>query len=275
MLIDSHCHLDAPEFDADRDTVWQRAQAAGVQKVVVPAVEASNFETVRQLAQQHQGVYYALGIHPLYVQLATEADLTLLAQTVQQALDDPRFVGIGEIGLDFFVPELCTPEMRERQLFFYEQQLKLAAQYALPVILHVRRSVDVITKYLRQHPSVGGIAHAFNGSQQQAEILLDLGFKLGFGGAMTFTRAKQIRRLAHDLPDSAIVLETDAPDIPPAWLGTAGHVDHSPLARRNEPKQLARIAEELAALRGVSVALITQQTGQNVLAALPRLASAQ
>lgn len=272
MLIDSHCHLDAPEFDADRDQVWRRAQTAGVQKVVVPAVEASNFQTVRDLAHQHDGVYYALGIHPLYVPRAQPSDLRLLEETVQQALEDPCFVGIGEIGLDFFVPELCTPEMRERQLAFYEQQLKLAVRYNLPVILHVRRSVDVITKHLRQHPTLRGIAHAFNGSQQQAEILLDLGFKLGFGGAMTFERAKQIRRLASDLPLTAIVLETDAPDIPPAWLGKAGEEDDSPLARRNEPAHLARMAQVLAELRGVPLETITQQTGKNALEVLPRLA---
>ena len=273
MLIDSHCHLDASEFDSDRDQVWQRAQAAGVQKVVVPAVEASNFNTVRQLAQQHDGVYYALGIHPLFVPRAQPSDLSLLEETVQQALGDPRFVGIGEIGLDFFVPELCTVEMRERQLAFYGQQVALAARYQLPVILHVRRSVDVITKYLRLHPSVRGIAHAFNGSQQQAEILVGMGFKLGFGGAMTFERAKQIRRLASDLPLDAIVLETDAPDIPPAWLGRAGEVDASPLARRNEPAQLAGIAQVLAQLRGQSLQHILQQTGKNAVDVLPRLAS--
>lgn len=272
MLIDSHCHLDAPEFDADRDQVWQRAQAAGVQKVVMPAVEVSNFDTVRLLAQQNEGVYYALGIHPLYVPRAQPSDLSLLEETVQQALEDPRFVGIGEIGLDFFVPELCTPEMRERQLAFYEQQVTLAARYQLPVILHVRRSVDVITKYVRLHPGLRGIAHAFNGSHQQAEILVGLGFKLGFGGAMTFERAKQIRRLASDLPLEAIVLETDAPDIPPAWLGRAGEVDVTPLARRNEPAQLARMAQVLAELRDQPLQRVIQQTGQNAVDVLPRLA---
>ena len=199
---------------------------------------------------------------------ATPADLDVLKQEVQLALADPKFVGIGEIGLDFFVPELCTESMRRKQIEFYQAQLRIAADNDLPVILHVRRSVDLITKYLRRHASLGGIAHAFNGSQQQADILIELGFKLGFGGAMTFSRAKQIRRLAAGLPLESIVLETDAPDIPPAWLGVE---QKSATAARNEPAELIGIAQSLAALRHVSVSTIAAQTSANVRHVLSRL----
>jgi TatD DNase family protein len=174
---------------------------------------------------------------------------------------DERFVGIGEIGLDFFVPELITDVMREKQTHFYVEQLKIAREFDLPVILHVRRSQDMLLKHLRRISVVGGIAHAFNGSEQQAQAFISLGFALGFGGAMTFTRALQIRRLATQLPLSAVVLETDAPDISPAWL-------HPGV---NTPAQLPRIAAVLAELRGQPLAEIAAQTSNNVARVLPRL----
>ncbi|HLU02603.1 MAG TPA: TatD family hydrolase, partial [Advenella sp.] len=234
MFVDTHCHLDAAEFDDDRNAVIARAEHAAVRRIVIPAIGRSNFSTVRRLAHSFAGGYYALGIHPLFVAGAAEGDLDILAQEVERALADPRFVAIGEIGLDFFVKEMIQGPLRERQEFFYQQQLKLAREYDLPVLLHVRRSQDIILKYLRRYPGVCGIAHAFNGSDQQADHFVSLGFALGFGGAMTFTRAHQIRRLASRLPLSNIVLETDAPDIPPAWL----QEDHP----RNTPEQIPAIA---------------------------------
>ena len=220
MWIDTHCHLDAPEFGVDHAlarTLRQRAAGLGVGLCVIPAVERANFDTVRQLAHQ-LGDAYALGIHPLFVPQAQEADLQALDAALTAHRDDPRLVAVGEIGLDFFVPELCESAMRERQTWFYREQLKLARKHGLPVILHVRRSADPLLAALRELPVAGGIAHAFNGSAQQAQAFLDLGFKLGFGGAVTFDPALKLRRLAAELPLSALVLETDAPDIPPHWL---------------------------------------------------------
>lgn len=263
MLIDSHCHLDAAEFGADAEIIAARAASAGVQWIVIPAVEASNFDSVRQLAHTVPGAVYALGIHPMYVPQAQETDLALLRERVQAAMKDERFVAIGEIGLDFFVPELREDELRDKQEFFYVEQLKIARDFGLPVILHVRRSQDVLLKYLRRIRVSGGLAHAFNGSEQQAEAFIQLGFALGFGGAMTFTRALQIRRLAVQLPATALALETDAPDISPAWL-------HPGI---NAPEQLPRIAAVLAELRGQTEADIAQQTSQNVARVLPRLGS--
>ncbi len=265
MLIDTHCHLDAAEFDADREAVAVRAAEAGVSGIVIPAVMRAHFDQVAQLAASLPGGAYTLGIHPLYVPQAEDADLQALERSVEQAMADPRFVGIGEIGLDFFVPELCTPDMRARQMHFYTAQLDLAQQYGLPVLLHVRRSQDDLLKPLRRHRPVGGIAHAFNGSFQQAEQFLGLGFALGFGGAMTFERALQIRRLAAELPASAWVLETDAPDIPPAWL-------RRPV--RNEPGELPRIAQVLADLRGIGFDEVVAQSWRNARRVLPRLETA-
>ena len=174
--IDTHCHLDAPEFDADRSTVRAQAAAQGVFHCVIPAVERSNWDTVRTLAHQH-GDSYALGIHPLYTGRAEEEDLQHLARYLEQHHADPRLVAIGEIGLDYFVPGL-DPARQER---FYRAQLQLARRFDLPVILHVRRSADKLLKGLRDVPVRGGIAHAFNGSLQQAQAFIGLGFKLGFG----------------------------------------------------------------------------------------------
>lgn len=268
MFIDSHCHLDASEFKSDRPHVIRQANQAGVEVIVVPSVACSNFEAVAQLAANEPSVYYALGIHPLFIPQASESDLLRVEQALDFAVNDPKFVGVGEIGLDFFVPALCTDEMRAKQLHFYAEQLRMAAQRSLPVIVHVRRSVDLITKYIRRHPSLTGIAHAFNGSHQQASLLVKQGFKLGFGGAMTFSRAKQIRRLATELPLESLVLETDAPDIPPAWLG----VDTDPIGVvRNEPKELPRIAQCMADLRGLSLEQVALQTSINVRQVFSRL----
>ncbi len=265
--IDTHCHLDAPEFGADRAAVVARAKAAGVAQIVLPAVARSNFEDVRALAHEH-GLAYALGIHPLCVNDAAESDLGALRDALAAHRDDPRLVAVGEIGLDHFVPGLDQPKAEH----FYAEQLTLARDAGLPVIVHVRRSADALLKHLRRI-SVKGIAHAFNGSDQQAQIFVELGFKLGFGGAMTFDRALQIRRLAQLVPAEALVLETDAPDIPPHWLYKTAEQRAAGATARNEPAELPRMAATLAELRGWSLAQTAQTCAANSLAALPRLAA--
>jgi TatD DNase family protein len=280
--LDSHCHLDAPEFDPDRTAVIQNAQSHGVAWFVMPAVQAKDFLSLQKLAQEfHQP--YALGIHPLYVPQAQEKDLDFLAQCIEGALEkdaqglraDTRLVALGEIGLDFFVPALCEPAMREKQEFFYHAQLKMAHKFKLPVILHVRKSADELLKGLRRYVVQGGIAHAFNGSFQQAQTFIEMGFALGFGGALTFDRALQLRRLATELPLSALVLETDAPDIPPHWLYKTQAERKSELGlavqARNEPSELPRIGAVLAQLRGLSVSDIAAVTLANAQRVLPQL----
>ncbi|MBA4109535.1 MAG: DNAase [Leptothrix sp. (in: Bacteria)] len=275
MWIDTHCHLDAPEFDRDRQAVIDRASQAGVGMIVVPAVMPATFEAARQAAEQCGGTY-ALGIHPLFVKEAGDDAIDLLRVALQQHRDDPRLVAVGEIGQDHFVDDLKDPASNTRQDCVYAAQLALAVEFGLPVIVHVRRSADDVLKHLRrlkqQGKAVpGGIAHAFNGSAQQAQAFIDLGFKLGFGGAMTFDRALQIRRLAADVPAEAIVLETDAPDIPPHWLYVQEKDRAQGRDSRNEPAELPRIAQTLAELRGWSLAQTRDITAANALQALPRL----
>lgn len=260
MWIDTHCHLDADVFDADRDAVVARARAAGVSMMVLPNGHVDWFAKAAQIAEQYE-LTYALGLHPLWIEQALEQHIDVLRQTVDRARADVRFVAVGEIGLDFFEAGLDVP----RQEWFYREQLRIAREFGLPVIVHVRRSADLLLKHLRQIEVPGGIVHAFNGSEQQAAAFVARGFKLGFGGAMTYEGSKRIRRLAATLPEHAWVLETDAPDIPPQWRRTGGQ------AQRNEPGELPRIAAPMSALRGVPLDELAARNRANVCEALPRL----
>lgn len=274
--IDSHCHLDAFEFGGDVQQVRLDAREKGVAHCVIPAVQVAHFDAVRQLAHATQDSY-CLGIHPLYVPQACEADLQTLEAQLAQHIADPRLVAVGEIGLDFFVPALSQSPLREKQEFFYRAQLKLARRFELPVVLHVRRSADQLHKHLRDcqgNTPWSGIAHAFNGSAVQAQAFLSLGFKLGFGGAVTYERALQLRRLASSLPLSALVLETDAPDIPPHWLYTTAEQRAAGQPQgRNTPGELPRIAAVVAGLRGMALADLAAAAQANTGAALPKLAA--
>lgn len=255
-MIDTHCHLDASEFDGDREAVLQRARDSGVRCIVVPSVAVFNFDAVGALCRDHVECVPAYGIHPLLIDEARLEDLDVL----RERLKSGDAVAVGEIGLDRFVPERDDA----KQEFFYAEQIKIARDAGLPVLLHVRRAVDHVLKHLRRIEVQGGIAHAFNGSRHQADEFIKRGFKLGFGGAMTWHRARHIRELAATLPLDAIVLETDAPDIPPQWVGRG----------RNESAHLKGIAEELAALRGMSIEDVVRITTRNALDALPRLPQA-
>ncbi len=260
---------------------------------VFPAVQVANFDTVRELAHA-TGDAYALGIHPLYVGQAKESDVQLLDDALTRHSGDARLLAVGEIGLDFFVPALCASPLRERQEFFFREQLKLAKRHGLPVILHVRRSADRLLKYLREvgaapkrqegvaartlaaHERFAwqGIAHAFNGSEQQALAFVALGFKLGFGGAVTFERALQLRHLAATLPLDALVMETDAPDMPPHWLyRTAAERTAGVPQGLNSPAELPRIGAVVAALRGMTADALAAATSANACSALPKMAA--
>jgi TatD DNase family protein len=244
FFIDTHCHLDAAEFDADRDAVYAAATAGGVTTLVVPAVSRDNFAAVAATCARYPGCLPAWGMHPMVIDVHRPEHLADL----RAQIDAQRPVAIGEIGLDLFVDlDYATQE------FFYVEQLKIARDYDLPVLLHGRRANDQLLKHLRKIRVRGGIAHAFNGSPQQADEFIKLGFKLGFGGAFTWPRANNLRRLAVDLPLDAIVLETDSPDIPPVWIGRG----------RNAPGELPRIAATLAELRGSDIDTVAAATTRN------------
>ena len=267
FFIDTHCHLDAAEFDADREAMRAAARSVGVAHCVIPAVARFNWSAVRNLAHAW-GDSYALGIHPLCTPDATDVDIEALGALLQACREDSHLVAVGEIGLDYFVPGLDGPH-QERLL---RAQLRLARRFGLPVLLHVRKSCDRVLKALRELPVMGGIAHAFNGSRQQAQAFIALGFKLGFGGAVTFERALHLRRLAAELPLEALVLETDAPDIAPQWLYQSQERRQAGAEQgRNSPAELPRIAQVMAGLRGMAVDELAQVAWRNACAALPRL----
>jgi len=254
MFIDTHCHLDAAEFGDTQDVLVTEALAAGVRVLVLPGVEAANFSSIQKLSATHPACAAAYGIHPMYTARAQPADLVTLREFIQ----NNHVVAIGEIGLDFFIENV----EREKQEEYFVAQLKLAQEFNLPVLLHIRKAQDTILKHLRRTPVCGGIAHAFNGSPQQAAEFIRLGFKLGFGGAMTYPRATRLRELAATLPLDSIVLETDAPDIPPEFLQRG---------EPNRPSCLPRIAETLAELRRLPLDDIARITSANALAVLPGL----
>lgn len=260
MWIDTHCHLDANEFDTDRDEVVSRARAAEVSMLVMPTGHVDDQFKVREIAHRY-GYAYALGLHPLWLTDVPEADVDRLREAVRTAVADDRFVAVGEIGID-----LVEPGDVARQEWFFREQLRVARDAGVPVIVHVRRSADLLLKHLRRIEVPGGIIHAFNGSAQQAGQFVARGFRLGFGGSLTYTGSERIRRHAVELPHSAWVLETDAPYIAPSWRRSSGTVE------RTEPADLARIAAELATLRKVDAPMLARQNRENAIAALPRLA---
>ncbi len=249
-LIDTHCHLDVSEFDADRSDVIGRARAAGVKAFVVPAVDAAGWPFLQSLCAETADLYPALGLHPVYLDQHRDADI----KTLERLVADTRPCAIGEIGLDFFVRYLD----RDRQAEVFAAQLSVAAAADLPVLLHVRKAHDQVLGMLRRQPVRGGIVHAFNGSLQQAQKFIDLGFKLGFGGMLTYARSTKLRALAKTLPEHALVLETDAPD-----MSVAAH--HG---ERNSPEYLPDCLQALAEVREESPEHMARVTGANARAVL-------
>jgi TatD DNase family protein len=249
-IIDTHCHLDVAEFDPDRQSVLARARANGVAAIVVPGVLAPGWDHLWRFCAGEPDLYPALGLHPVYLDRHQEGDLAAL----EKFLAEHRPVAVGEIGLDYFVVELD----RQRQQALFETQLEMARAADLPVILHVRKAHDAVLATLRRIRVSGGIAHAYNGSLQQAQQYIDLGFKLGFGGMLTYERSRRLRLLARELPAEAIVLETDAPD-----LTVAQH-----RGMRNSPEYLPYCLAALAESRGESREELARQTSANARAVL-------
>lgn len=248
MLIDSHCHLDVADFDADRAGVLARCAQGGVGAIVVPGVRRADFAAQKAVCDESVQLHAAYGLHPVYLDEHRPGDIAALGDWLQR--EQP--VAVGEIGLDWFIDSLD----RDRQQALFEQQLELARQLDLPVLLHVRRSHDAVLSTLRRFRLPrGGICHAFAGSLEQAQQYVKLGFLLGFGGAATYERANRLRSTLRALPLDAIALETDAPDIPPAFVERGG---------RNSPEFLPRIAAQLAELRGLPVTEFARCTSDNV-----------
>lgn len=249
-IIDTHCHLDCPEFEPDREAVLARARAAGVTALLIPAIHRAGWDGLRELCARHPDLHPALGLHPVYLARHQDRDITAL----ERALADTRPRAVGEIGLDFYLRDLD----RARQTALFEAQLAIAREARLPVILHVRKAHQEMLAILRRTPPVGGIVHAFSGGIEEARRYIDLGLELGFGGMLTFARSQKLRRLAAQLPLDALVLETDAPD-----LTVAAHQ-----GSRNSPEYLPDVLAALAEVRGEPVAYVARATSANARAVL-------
>ena len=246
-LFDSHCHLDDASFDADRAQVLARARRLGVAEQLLPAVRASDWPRLLRLCAEEPGLYPALGLHPIYSAEHSEEDLMRLDHYLRAG----RAVAVGEVGLDFFIPE---PE-RERQIVFFREQLLLAREHELPIVLHVRKAHNETLALLKEaRLSRGGIAHAFNGSLELAQEYMRLGFLLGFGGTLTFERSRKVRALAAQVPEAFLALETDAPD-----MTVASH-----RGERNSPEYLPECLAALAEVRGASAEHLAKVTSNNV-----------
>lgn len=244
-LIDSHSHLDAPEFDADRLDVLQRARAAGVTRQIVPAIRAADWAGLHVLCADNEGVYPAYGLHPMFLADHQPAHLDAL----RSFIDTHRGVAIGECGLDFHVEGLDA----ELQRLFFVRQLELARDVDLPVILHARRAVDEVTSTLRRVGGLRGVVHSFSGSPEQAQALWKLGFCLGIGGPVTYERAQRLRGIVANMPIEYLLLETDSPDQP-----LAAH-----RGARNEPAFLVEVLASIAELRDEDAAKIAAATTAN------------
>jgi len=246
-LFDTHCHLDVEAFDPDRREVLARARLAGVQDLLIPAIQRDGWQKLWDLCREDPGLHPAIGLHPVMLEKHAEADLEALEIFVRSK----RPVAIGEIGLDHAIRSLD----QLRQLDLLEAQLAIAVRHQLPVVLHVRKAHEPVLKSLKAHAPIGGICHAFNGSLQQAQRYMDLGFGFGFGGMLTYTHARHLHELAKELPLDHIVLETDAPDM--------SGIEHR--QQRNSPEYLPEVVSILASLRGTSPQSIVEATTRNAL----------
>lgn len=244
-FIDTHCHFDDARFDSDRAAVYQRAHAAGIRDIILPAVSAQAWPALKQACAQFAGLHASYGLHPMFIQHHHSEDLNTLAQWLQH---EPA-VAVGECGLDFYLESLP----HDTQIDYFAAQITLALQHDLPLIVHARRAVDAVTQQLRRQPGTRGVVHSFSGSLQQAHKLIDLGFYLSFGGPLTYPRAQRLHRLASTLPLDALLLESDAPDQP----------DAAHRGERNEPAYLICVAQTLAELRGETLEHIAQTTRAN------------
>ena len=250
-MIDSHCHLDFEPFDEDRTLVIQRCLAQGIDGLLIPGVAASQWARLIELCDTSANLHFALGIHPYFIESAKPADLNELDDLL--SMHKGKVKAVGEIGLDF---HLVDEDGQKKQMDFFESQLKLATKHQLPVVLHHRKSHNQIIQTLKQQRfGFGGTVHAFSGSLQQANSYIELGFKLGIGGTITYPRALKTRDVVAKISLQHLLLETDSPDMP----------IHGKQGQRNSPEFLAEIAEHVAQLTGASLEQVMEQTHINTV----------
>ena len=244
-LIDSHCHLDDDRFDLDRDAVVASANSLNITKIIIPATTANRWAKVKQVAREYEGVYPSYGLHPMFVEQHQANHI----RELDEWLDREKPIAVGECGLDFFNSR--TDEKWQKHLF--NEQLQLAVNHQLPVIVHARKAMDEVISLLRKNTPVGGVIHSFAGSLQQAQQIIDLGFKLGIAATVGFERAKKLRSVIASVPDYGLLLESDAPDQP----GAAHR------GERNEPAYIVEHLKTIATLRNIADAELIEVLQRN------------
>ncbi|RYG12816.1 MAG: TatD family deoxyribonuclease [Burkholderiales bacterium] len=244
-LVDSHCHLDAPEFADDRDAVIARARASGVSQQVIPAINSAGWPALKALCDSNTGLFPAYGLHPMFLQDHQPQHLIALGDWLQRE----KPVAVGECGLDYFVGDLD----QDQQNLYFGGQLALAREFDLPLILHARRAVDAAIAAIKRVGALRGVVHSFSGSPEQARQLWNLGFLLGIGGPVTYERAQRLRSLVAEMPLEFLLLETDSPDQP----------DAQHIGQRNEPARLSVVCETVATLRGIDADQVAAATSEN------------
>ncbi|MEB3285651.1 MAG: TatD family hydrolase [Candidatus Sericytochromatia bacterium] len=256
-LIDTHCHLDVPQFDSDRNEVLARARMAGVCALIVPGISLGDMPRVLALADSQADIYAGVGVHPHEAASWNTESLDLL----RGFLSHPKVVAVGEIGLDYYYPEPA----REIQQQAFRAQVQLAADVGLPIIVHDRESHGDILSILQQtlNRRVGGVMHCFSGSGEFAGECVEIGMYISFAGPVTFKNAEKLQRAAGVVPLERLLIETDSPYLAP--------VPHR--GRRNEPAHVLHVAEKLAEIHGISAAEMIRVTRENAerLFSLPPL----
>ncbi|MCW9047849.1 MAG: TatD family hydrolase [Gammaproteobacteria bacterium] len=245
MIIDSHCHIDFDVFDDDRAEVIQRANQAGVKKIIVPGVINDTWDKIISCCNKYTGLYPCFGLHPYFINKHQPQHILNL----KNYLDKQKPVAVGECGLDFFLKDLDI----NQQIFYFEQQLDIALEFNLPVVIHARKSTEAVIKAIKKRPGLRGMIHSYSGSYEQALQLIKLGFYLSFGSPVTYEKSTRLRKMLQKLPLDSVLAETDAPDQPVANAKNG----------RNEPLFILDVIESIAILHNTSRQTISSITSKN------------
>lgn len=247
MIIDSHCHIDFPEFDNDRTQALQRASASGIEKIIVPGVMKNTWQRINSYCEEFSMLFPCYGLHPYFIKQHQKSHI----QDLQHWLSSSNPVAVGECGLDFFLKNLD----RDLQIFYFEQQLDIAIEFKLPVVIHARKSTEAVINAIKKRPALRGMIHSFSGSYEQAMQLINMGFYLSFGGPITYEKSSRLRGLVQKLPLDTLLVETDAPDQPVA----------SAAGKRNEPAFITDVIQTIADLKNITSDVVSEATSKNTL----------
>lgn len=245
MIIDSHCHLDFKDFDDDREEVIERANKAGIKKIIIPGVMQGTWKNILSCCTKYPQLYACYGLHPYFIEQHQKSDL----DSLNDWIETHKPIAVGECGLDFFLKDLDA----EKQTFYFQQQLDIASNHKLPVVIHARKSTEAVINAIKKHPHLTGMIHSYSGSYEQAVKLIDLGFYLSFGGPVTYENSTRLRKVVQSLPLENILVETDAPDQPVS----------NATSKRNEPAYITSVIKHIAHLHNTDDASIANITSEN------------